>query len=306
VLNILLYTVLRLASRLLQVLPAPAMYGLARLAGVCAFFLVRGAREGITGNLAVALGTSAESKEVRSAARSAFQNDAMNWFDTLRIGRLSLDEVRDMVVVDDWPLLASALEAGRGVILVTLHLGNFDLVGQALSAQGYRLTVPVERMRPHRLFDFLVKQRTRNGIHLVPVEHASRDLVRALRAGEMVGLAGDRSFAGKTVSVPVFGKTAQLPVGPVSLARRAGCPLLFAVGIRESPGRFRGVVRPVPIADSGDATADDVRNLESFVTLMEETVRRFPGQWLAFRPFWNDDSGEKTAATIGQQKRAAV
>ena len=305
-LNIALYTGLRLASKLLQIIPPAPMYRLAQVAGFLAFFTVRGAREGVCGNLAVALGKSVRSKEVRSAARGAFQNDAMNWIDTLRIGRLSLDEIRRMVVVDDWPMLEHAAGDGRGVILVTLHLGNFDLVGQVLSAHGYRLTVPVEHMQPHRLFDFLVKQRARNGIHIVPVEHASRELVRAVRAGEMIGVAGDRALAGKTLRVPVFGKPADLPTGPVSLARRAGCPLLLAVGVRESPGRFRGLVRPVPIENSGNASLDDRLNLERFVTLMEETILRYPSQWLAFRPFWKDDTDQKTAATMGHQKRAAV
>jgi lauroyl/myristoyl acyltransferase len=202
--------------------------------------------------------------------------------------------------------LERSSESGTGVILVTLHLGNFDLVGQVLAAHGYRLTVPVERMQPVRLFDFLVKQRARNGIHVVPVEHASRELVRALHTGEMVGLAGDRSVAGKTARVPVFGKPAELPIGPVSLARRSRCPLLFAVGIRERPGEFRGIIKSVPIVDSGDASGDDLRNLKEFVTLMEETVRQFPGQWLAFRPFWDSDISENSAATMGHQKRAAV
>jgi lauroyl/myristoyl acyltransferase len=287
-------------------MPPSGMYALARVAGSIAFFAVRGAREGVTANLSVALDKSAGSKGVRSAGRAAFQNDAMNWVDTLRIGRLSLDEIRAMVQVDDWSLLERSAESGSGVILVTLHLGNFDLVGQVLAAHGYRLTVPVERMQPVRLFDFLVKQRTRNGIHIVPVEHASRELVRALRRGEMVGLAGDRSFAGKTAVLPVFGKPAELPIGPVSLARRSHCPLLFAVGIRERPGRFRGVVKSVPILDSGHASDDDLQNLREFVRLMEETVRQFPGQWLAFRPFWHYDTGENSAATMGHQKRAAV
>jgi lauroyl/myristoyl acyltransferase len=306
VLNITLYAVLRLAGWLLQVVPATMMYRLARFAGWCAFYLVRGAREAVTGNLAVVLDKSSTSNEVRSTAKSAFQNDAMNWVDTLRIGRLSLNEIQEMVRMDDSPLLESFAGSGRGLILVTIHLGNFDLVGQVLAAQGYRLTVPVERMQPHALFDFLVQQRTRNGITVVPVEHASRGLIRALRAGEMVGLAGDRNFAGKTVNVPVFGSPASLPVGPVSLARRTGCPLLFAVGVRESPGRFQAIVRSVPVTYSGNAASDDAHNLAAFVGIMEEIVAQFPEQWLAFRPFWKIDTGQNTAATMGHQKRAAV
>jgi KDO2-lipid IV(A) lauroyltransferase len=305
VLNTALFAGLRLAAWLLDIVPAAAMYGLARAAGLCAFYLVAGAREGVTGNLAIALGRSPTSPQVRSAAKAAFQHDAMNWIDTLRIGRLSLDEIRDMVRVDDWPLLERYTGSGRGLILVTLHLGNFDLVGQVLAAHGYRLTVPVERMQPQALFDFLVQQRTRNGISLVPVEHASRDLVRALRVGDIVGLAGDRNISGKAALVSVFGRPASLPLGPVSLARRTGCPLLFAVGVRESPGRFRGIVRAVPVASTGDHAADDARNLAAFAGLMEETIAQFPDQWLAFTPFWKPQEHDNTA-TMEHQKRAAI
>lgn len=305
-LNVALYAVLRLSGWLLQVVPASLMYRLAMLAGWCAFYVVRGAREAVTGNMAVVLHQSPTSAAVRTTARSVFQNDAMNWVDTLRIGRLSLDDIQEMVRVDDWPLVERSTALGRGLILVTLHLGNFDLVGQVLSAHGYRLTVPVEHMEPHGLFDFLVQQRARNGINIVPVEHASRELVRALRSGELVGLAGDRNIAGKVVNVPVFGRQAALPIGPVSLARRMGCPLLFAVGVRDSPGRFRGIIRSVPTTYCGDAASDDARNLATFVELMEEIVAQYPGQWLAFRPFWKIDTGENAAATMGHQKRAAV
>jgi KDO2-lipid IV(A) lauroyltransferase len=305
-LNAILYLVLRLASWLLRILPASLMYRLAITAGWCAFYIVRDAREAVIANLAVVLGKSATSSDVRSAAISAFQNDAMNWVDTLRIGRLSLSEIQAMVQVEDWSLLEDALAAGNGLILVTLHLGNFDFVGQVLLARGYRLTVPVERMQPHALFDFLVEQRTKNGINIVPVEHAPRELIRALRSGELVGLAGDRNIAGKTVTLPVFGLPAPLPTGPMSLARRTGCPVVLAVGIREGPGRFRGMMQAVPMTFSGNGALDDAHNLATFVELMEQMVALFPGQWLVFRRFWQIDTGENTAATMEHQKRAAV
>jgi lauroyl/myristoyl acyltransferase len=305
VLNILLFTALRVASRLLEAVPASTMYRLARAAGTCAFYLVPGARAGVTANLAIVLNRSPSSREVRSTAKRAFQHDAMNWIDTLRIGRLSLEEIRGMVRVDDWLLLESYAKSDRGLILVTLHLGNFDLVGQVLVAHGYRLTVPVEQMHPRVLFDFLVQQRTKNGISLVPVEHASRELIRALRSGEMVGLAGDRNLAGKASTVPVFGKPAALPLGPVALARHTASELLVAVGVRVSPGQFRGIVRPVPLTYTGNGATDDANNLAAFARLMEEIIAEFPEQWLAFTPFWKTE-GDGNTATMGHQKRAAV
>src|SRR5947209_19811148 len=101
------------------------MYRLARAAGIFDYYLIPSAREGVTANLSIVLNQSPTSPQVRATAKRAFQNDAMNWIDTLRIGRLSLDEIRAMVSVDDWPLLESYATTNRGLILVTLHLGNF-------------------------------------------------------------------------------------------------------------------------------------------------------------------------------------
>ena len=304
--NVLLFAVLRISSSLLGIIPASIMYRLARIAGWCAYYTVRKPREGIIGNLAIVMRLPPTSPAVRAVARTTFQHDAMNWVDTLRIGRLSLDEISTLVRVDGWEVLETAAASGQGVSLVTLHLGNFDLVGQVLSKHGFRLTVPVESMRPRALFNFLVQQRTRNGITIVPVEHASRDLIRALRAGELVGLAGDRNIAGRTAPVSVFGRTASLPTGPVSLARRTKSPLLLAVGVRERPGRFLGLVRAVPMTYTGDASADDARNLSEFAGMMEQIVTQFPGQWLAFRPFWDRVEGENGAVTMDHHRRAAV
>lgn len=282
------------------------MYRFARYAGRCAYYVVGGARAGITTNLAIVLGENESSSVVRSTAKRAFEHDAMNWIDTLRIQRLSLEEIQQVVRLEGRHLLPSPNGSTHGAVLVTLHLGNFDLVGQVLAASGYRLTVPVERMEPQALFDFLVELRAGYGITIVPVEHAARSLVRALRAGDLAGLAGDRSFAGSTLEVPVFGRLAPLPTGPVSLARRTHSPLLLAVGIRESPGRFRGVVREVEMTYSEDGAEDDARNLATFAGMMEQIVTEHPEQWLAFRPFWSVGGGENTAATMGHQKWAAV
>jgi KDO2-lipid IV(A) lauroyltransferase len=190
--------------------------------------------------------------------------------------------------------------------MATLHLGNFDLVGQVLAARGYRLTVPVETMQPRELFDFLVAQRTSKGIRVVPVEHAARHMVRALKAHEVIGVACDRHIAGRTARVPMFGVPASLPLGPISLARRTGAPMLLGVGTRTGPGRFDGYIRPIPLSFGPDPDLDDQMNLRRLAAVMEEMIRLFPEQWLAFTPFWTDESAENGTDTMRHQSRAAV
>jgi KDO2-lipid IV(A) lauroyltransferase len=296
--NTALYLALRAARAVLPVLPLSVAYRLADLAGLLSFLIVHDARRAIRGNLAVVTGQPAGSRLVGRLARDAFANDAKNWVDTLRIHRVTEEELVQAVSVHGWDRLADAAAADRGVILVTMHLGNYDLVGQLITAKGLKLTIPVERMRPPALFDLLMAERRSKGINVVAIEEAPRAMLRALRSGEVVAVAGDRNISGRTVDVEMFGRTTAIPRGPVSLARRTGAPLLLGVGIRLPSRLFQGFVsEPIEIATTGDAEEDDRANAQRLVREMEGMISRFPGQWLVFTPVW-PDSGKEATLTV--------
>jgi KDO2-lipid IV(A) lauroyltransferase len=303
--NYALYVALLAARVLLKIVPLRFAYALATGAGACAYLLFPIPRRDICANLAVVTREPASSSRVRSLAREAFITDARNWVDTVRIGSLSDGEILRSVMVDGWDRLDEAAAQGRGVVLVTLHLGNFDLVGQVLAARGYSLTVPVERIRPARLFSLLTEERRSRGINVVPLEEAPRAMVRALRAGELVGIAGDRGAAGKTVEVEFFGMPAHLPKAAVSLARLTRAPLLVGVGLRSPHGGYRGYVSDeIPMARTENAAEDDRNNTQRVARVLEDVIARNPGQWLMFTPLWRPANGG--AATMKHASEAAV
>jgi lauroyl/myristoyl acyltransferase len=282
--NDVLYWTLRAAGAVLPRTPVAFTHRLAALAGRLAFALFSGPRNAVLANLAVVRGTTPDDPALKPLAIQAFVTDATNWVDTLRIGRTPPEIVVKSVDVDHFERLEEA------------------------AAKGFRLTIPVERMEPPRLFDYLCRLRGANGINLVPLDHAPREMIRALRAGEMVGVAGDRTVAGiGGIPVEFFGRPALLPHGPVSLARRTGAPLLIGVGIRLDHDRFVGhVVGPVPMIRSADAHADDRENLGRVAGEMERLVARYPGQWLQFSRLWSDDAAPQAVDTMSQHSEAAV
>jgi lauroyl/myristoyl acyltransferase len=301
-----LYLGLRVGARVLPAVPLRLSYALASLAGWIAYYVVIPARAGILANLAVALPQMPARTRCR-VARAAFQHDAKNWIDTLRISRLPDDELGELVAVVGWEQLSRALERGRGAILVSMHLGNFDLVGQILAARGLTVTVPVERMEPPELFDLLTRQRESRGIHTFPLDRAPRALVRALGRREVVGLTADRHLAGRAVCVPFFGRPAQLPRAPVALARATQAPVLFALGLRLPDNRFQAIFRELGApADDPAAGRDEEAAMRPIVGMMEEFVRRYPGQWMAFSPVWRPCADMNTPATMDQQIEAAL
>lgn len=304
--NRLLYVALRLAVRLLPYVPLKMAHTAAAGGGTLAYYVLPAARRAILQNLSIAL--PEHTVEARKwIARRAFRNDALNWLDTLRIPSLSAEQIVQMVPVQGWKRLEQALELGEGTILVSMHLGNFDLVGQVIAAQGWQLTVPVERIEPPELFNLLTRWRQSQGIRLLPVDEAPRAILRAISRGEIAGLTADRHVAGKSITLDFFGQPAVLPRGPASLARRTGAPLLVGIGVRRPDGGFEGFITPpVPTERTSDATADEERITRAVVAIMEEFVRRYPDQWLAFSPVWQPGIALNGPATIEQQTEAAV
>lgn len=305
-LNTVLYVALRLGTRVVPCIPLSWAYRIADLAGTLAYAFIPAARRGILSNLAVAL-PDVEEVRRRNFAKQALRHDARNWIDTLRIDRVDVDDLSRSVDIDGWEHLEDAVALGRGVIVVTFHLGNIDLVGQLIAARGFNITVPVERMRPRQLFEFLCRQRSSRGIDIVPLERAPRAMLATLRRGELVGIATDRLISGKGEWIEFFGRPTEFPRGPASLARHTGAPVLIGVGLRSTGNRFRGIISDtVMLSRTGDHARDEHELIQSLAGLIEPLIRENPGQWLAFSPIWPARGGESTPATIGQQTEVTV
>lgn len=169
-----------------------------------------------------------------------------------------------------------------GAILVTGHLGNWELGGAYVAARGMGLDVIVRGMA-NPLFDaFLTRTRTALGMLVVHDAEAVRRTPRAIREGRLVAMLCDQDTAGlASTFVPFFGRLAKTPRGPAVLARRLGCPVLFVGVSRRDDGRYRMVIDPVQIEASGDRDRDSDAMVAAYTRRLEAEVRRYPGQY-----FW--------------------
>jgi KDO2-lipid IV(A) lauroyltransferase len=161
-------------------------------------------------------------------------------------------------------------------------------------------------MEPKALFDFLLARRTSQGIAAVPLEEAPRRMIRALRAGEVVAIAGDRNLGGKPARVRFFGRDADLPRSPASLALHTGAPLVLGVGIRAGYNHYRGLLTRIEMTPRAGGPRQEQEIAQSLAWALEPIVRSFPDQWLAFSPVWPDGAPGKDAATMNQQRKVAT
>jgi KDO2-lipid IV(A) lauroyltransferase len=180
------------------------------------------------------------------------------------------------------PLL-EAVNGGRGAILLTGHLGNWELAGAAVAARGVPLAAVAVR-QANRLFDNeLMRNRGRLGISIIRRGDAPLDVIRTLRAGRVAGLVADQNVRRGGLFVDFLGTPASTARGPALLALRANVPLLLGscVALDGEPGRYQCELEEITCERTGDLH-EDVRQLTAaHVSALAERVRRNPAQY-----FW--------------------
>lgn len=288
------YILFRLACLVAPWVPAGVGYALFSVVGDAAYFLARPARASVEANLGRVLGPGADERRLRAIARQVFRNAAKNYFDLFRLPRLPASQVERILTIHHWERLEEALDRGRGLILATAHFGNFDLVGQVLVGRSFRVTALVEPLEPPRLFRLVTALRNSQGLHFEPVGPAAlRAVLRALRQGEIVGLACDRDLQGNGLELPFFGEEARLPAGAIYLALKTGAPIVPAFVVRERDNTFTAFVEePLDIEGAGDEEEVVRRGARQMASLLEKYISRYPEQWLVFEPIWKEGRPE--------------
>jgi lauroyl/myristoyl acyltransferase len=282
------YLVFRLGSLICSYLPTWIGYRLATIAGNLAYVFMPRRRANVVANLTQALGPEVPAGERRRLVRGVFHNGATNYYELLRLPRMGLDELDPRVRLNGFDQVVQAQAAGRGVILVTGHLGCFEAVPQVLAARHLPLTVPAEPVKPRRLFEFVAGLRSSHGLNYIPADFGvMRRLIRSLREGDIVGLAVDRDVRGDGVPMEFFGRVTTFQTGAAVLARRLRVPVLAAFAVRRPGNKAEVFVEPpIAIMVTDDEEHDLMVNMRTLLDVVAKYVRAYPEQWVAFEPVW--------------------
>ncbi len=251
-------------------------------------------------NVARVMGLAAGDARVRDAAYRMHYNHAYFWIDLFRYaGKPDGAIESELSYVRGADKLDAALAQGKGVILATAHVGNWELGGLLLGKKAYPVTVVYSRDRFAEIERFRSAARLESKVKELAVTDSmfsAIPLVQALRRGEIVALQADRDFNDTGIAVPFFGAPSFFPRGPLLLAAASGAPLLFCFILHE-PGMRYGVTfdGPLPLASTGDREADVRENAARLAAFLEPHVRAHVDQWYCYYGLW-DDAARRLAA----------
>jgi KDO2-lipid IV(A) lauroyltransferase len=197
-------------------------------------------------------------------------------------------EVLGRIRIDGLEHLRAVMEAHGRALLLTAHLGNWELLAAASRLTPYRLSVVVRPLDAAWLDALAVRLRNKIGVDLIDKREALRPVLRALTDGGMVGILLDQNTArSESVFVPFFGRSASTSKGIAVLALRTGTPIVPTFIRRESNGAHTVTIRPALPIDDGVAVGPAVAALTARCTeAIEGAIRETPAQWLWIHERW--------------------
>ncbi|MGH7664072.1 MAG: lysophospholipid acyltransferase family protein [Gemmatimonadaceae bacterium] len=222
--------------------------------------------------------------EITRIARAAYEHLGRITIETALLPERGKEGVLELMQgTDGWHIVEDALSAGRGLILVTGHLGNWELGGAYLAARGVPIDVIVRGQSNPLFEDYMNETRSRLGMDVVHDSEAVRRTPRSLRSGRAVAFLADQGVRGlASTFVPFFGRPAKTPRGPAVFALRLHVPVVFAAVIRQpgEEGRYRMSFETIDVPHTGDRQRDVDSTVAAYTSVLERWVRRTPEQYL--------------------------
>ncbi len=283
----------RIGATLARWLPRPVGAALARAISRRAFRYLPTRRFITERRLRRVCGPDLEGVELAAAVRASFESYARYWFDGARLSRTSDAKVAARFLHEGYHHIQEAIDAGQAPILALPHLGGWEWAGTWMArVPGYPVVSVVEPQEPVRLFDWMVKERRRMGIDIVPLgPNVVSVLIKALRAGRVVCLLADRQVGSGGIEVEFFGERTLLPGGPAALALRTGAAILPTAVYQDGPNHRAVVLPPVPAVRQGGLREDVTRITQDLARALEDLIRAAPEQWHLMQPNWPSDIG---------------
>lgn len=224
---------------------------------------------------------------VRAVADGMYRHLGILVLECLRTGGMDLRRLEEEVDFEGLDKGLSLLREGRGLIVLTAHLGNFELLAMMAARMGVPLTVITKVLRPRGLNDWWVETRARFGVRLLPARQSYRHCREALKANGVLGFILDQNMKrNRGIFVDFFGRPACTSPGLAMLSAQCRAPVLPVFITRRADGRHRvRVLDALPPPDGMDPESIRVAT-QTYTAVIEQAVRAQPDQWIWLHRRW--------------------
>ena len=296
------YVALWLLVRVGGRLPLALLDTIAATGGTLAWWGSRRLREVTRDHMRHVFGANATRRDIDRAARECVRTAARGYAEFAHLSRMSPERVRAQIIsTDGMEALTEAQTEGRGVVIISAHLGAPEVISHSAPTFGIELAGIAEPLSPPRVHGFVQRVRSITGVQYFPATLAGlRDARAHLAAGRALGVLVDRDVLHTGHPYAFFGERALMPTGAVELATRSGAAVVAVWIYRTADvGQYRLVGKRILLPSAtGDRTADLDAGMRVVLAALEDAIRVAPGQWFPLAPVWSGLAADRPAQRL--------
>ena len=252
------------------------------------FYFSKTDAQAVENNLKIVFKTDNVTKsEVRAVFRS-FGKYLLEFFSMTK--RLRPEFVQSNVCVNNIEYLNEVLQKGKGGIVVSAHVGNWEMGGTVLPILGFPLSVVALAHKDPRVNALFNAQREAFGAMVIQTDVAVRRVVEHLQMNRLVAILADRDFGNRGIVMDFFGRKTMVPKGAAFFSLKTGAPIIPVFTLRTTDDHFEiniyPPIEPPHLLDGKITNHMATEYMQKYLTIIEDEIKRNPSQWLLFREFW--------------------
>lgn len=280
------YILYRIGEFLSVSLPPKFGYKIAKTLSILHYYVSKADRIAVRGNIK-AIFPEINEPLLKKYTKDVFINFGVYLENFLKFSKLDASYIEKNVIIEGIRYIDASLSLGKGLIIASAHIGNWELGAVALGLSGYSVNA-VALPHNHKMVDaFFNGQREANNVSVIPIARAVRGCFEALAKNEIICLVGDRDFTQGGIVVDLFGKPTMVPRGPAVFSLRSKAPIVAGFTIRQDNDKFRLRFNPpIKFTPVGEYEKDVYSLTKLYLKQIEDCIRLYPGQWSMFRQFW--------------------
>jgi KDO2-lipid IV(A) lauroyltransferase len=272
-------------ERVIRLVPHSMARSIGRLLGRLLYFCLRSRREIALRNLAQAFPEVSPSKR-RIYAQNSFAGMASTFTDSISSARFDAVELCGRVTLEGWEYLGQAEESNKGIVILSAHLGAWEIIGPVIALYKGPMTVVGRHLDNPFLNRIVTRYRSRFGNTTVGKRGAARAMLRSLREkGRTAILIDQRVQPKEGIRVPFFDRSASTSPILARLSLKTGAPVVPIFAFAEPQGRYKVKVLP-PIHPESDSDDPVYTLTRRYMHILEDLIRKDPGQWLWLHNRW--------------------
>lgn len=225
--------------------------------------------------------------ELKKIAKGVYRNLALTAADFFEIPYIDKNNLHEWVELEGFENLERAKAQGKGVLSIVAHFGNWELMTAAIPLASGPMHIIYRPLDSQVMEDVVAWMRTHKGNFLIPKEGATKTVRRLLEKGQVIGILNDQNVsAAEGIFVNFFNRPACTSPGTAYMALRTGAPIIAGYLFRKDDGKYKFVIDPVEVINTGDFEKDLIANTQKFTSIVENIVRAHPDQWFWIHQRW--------------------